>query len=59
MEARKEARSMDLNSCGREVTPVSFSLEGTTVFVVVGGLSRRLGGGLFAFAQSVAFWRLG
>ena len=29
------------------------------VFVVIGGLSRRSGGGSFAFAQSVAFLRRG
>jgi len=41
------------------VIPASFLSEGTTVFVVVGGLSRRFGGGSFAFTQSVAFWRRG
>ena len=60
MDARKEARSMNLDSRGREVIPASFSSEERTVFeVVVGGLSRRFGGGSFAFAQSVAFWRRG
>ena len=59
MDARKEARSINLDIHGREVIPASFSSEGTAVFVEVWGLLRKLDGGLFAFAQSVAFWRRG
>ena len=32
---------MNLDSRGREVRPVSFLSDGTTVFVMVGGLLRR------------------
>ena len=52
VDARKNATRKNLDSRGREVRPVSFSSDGTTVFVVVGG-------GSSAFAQSVAFWRWG
>ena len=34
---------MNLDGRGREVMPTSFSSKGRTVFVVVGGLSRRFG----------------
>ena len=59
MDARKDARRMNLDSRGREAIPASFSSEGTTVFVVVCGLSRRFGDGSFAFSQSVVFWKRG